>query len=97
MIDIEKIKKIPDDKPRKGPHRMSKSRERRCEVRRRYKAEQRARRLDEYYRSVRQRMDQLIEEEEVAYFRERIVEALKVPAEYLGPWALSTHTGENND
>jgi len=42
-------------------------------------------------------MDQLIEEEEVAYFRERIVEALKVPAEYLGPWALSTHTGENND
>lgn len=25
MIDFEKIKKIPDDKPRKGPARMSKS------------------------------------------------------------------------
>lgn len=25
MIDIEKIKAIPDEKPRKGPHRMSKS------------------------------------------------------------------------
>jgi len=25
MIDIEKIKAIPDDKPRKGPARMSKS------------------------------------------------------------------------
>ena len=25
MIDIEKIKALPDEKPRKGPHRMSKS------------------------------------------------------------------------
>lgn len=25
MIDIEKIKALPDEKPRKGPHKMSKS------------------------------------------------------------------------
>ena len=25
MIDIEKIKSLPDDKPYKGPHRMGKS------------------------------------------------------------------------
>lgn len=95
MIDIEKIKSLPDDKPRKGPHKMSKSRERRCEVRRRYKAEQRARRLDEYYQSVRQRMDQLIEEEELAY--RGALAAMGIPAKFFGRWHQATVTGEDND
>ena len=36
MIDLDAIKAIPDDKPRKGPARMSKS-EKDMEARRRYK------------------------------------------------------------
>lgn len=39
MIDIEKIKETPDDKPRKGPARMSKSVK--CEARALYKRRQR--------------------------------------------------------
>ena len=44
MIDLDAIKAIPDDKPRKGPARMSKS-EKDVEARRRYKHEARRDRL----------------------------------------------------
>ena len=44
MIDLDAIKAIPDDKPRKGPARMSKSKKD-VEVRRRYKDEMRSNRI----------------------------------------------------
>lgn len=111
MIDIEAIKAIQDEKPRKGPHRMSKSEK--CEARRRYNAGQRRRRLNEYYRSVILGVDRRawppvrrisLGEEEVTHFLERIAKELKVPAEYLmgnlrvlEPAGPTTVTRENHD
>lgn len=52
MIDLEKIKALPEDKPRKGPHRMGKSEK--CEARRRYKVGLRNRRRSEHLRRVKE-------------------------------------------
>ena len=81
MIDIEAIK---DDKPRKGPHKMSKSVK--CEARRRYKAERSYRRKEAYFPPT---------DEDVAWFRKKMASALGLPKEYLFP--LAPTTGENND
>lgn len=70
MIDIDAIK---DEKPRKGPHRMSKSVK--CEAQYRYKADLRKRRLSEHLRLV----------EEARRFREAIIRGLGVPPEFIDP------------
>ena len=80
MIDIEKVKEIPDDKPRKGPHRMSKSEK--CEARGRYKADLRRRRMSEHLRLV----------EEARRFREAIIRGLGVPPEFIDPLDPSINT-----
>ncbi len=52
-MNLDAIKTIPDEKPRKGPHRMSKSKKD-VEARRRYKEEMRIDRiLDQTARRMR--------------------------------------------
>jgi len=70
MINLDTI---PDEKPRKGPHRMDKSEK--CEARRRYKVGLRNRRRSEHIRLT----------EELKSFREAIIRGLGVPPKFIDP------------
>lgn len=70
MIDLTAI---PDDKPRKGPHRMSKSVK--CEARALYKQQQHR---DRFWSWWHRRLDSL----EMRDYRQRIISSSGIPLKY---------------